>query len=116
MPVLKIKKADGTWQEVWGMMSNNSNAAAAKLTTVTIPASGWSGSGNIYGQSITCNGITANSTLELRPTPEQVVGLQSAKTSLTLTNNNGNVVAIAIGDKPTVDYTMDVLITEVVRV
>lgn len=114
MPVLKIKKADGTWQEVWGCISTSSDGAAApKLTSITMLAANWSGENNPYSQIVACNGVNVNSKLDLQPTPAQIVELQDAEVSLMLTNTNGTVTAWAIGGKPTVDYTMDVLITEV---
>lgn len=117
MPVLKIKKTDGTWQEVWGCISTGSGSAdAPKLTSITMPASSWSGSSNPYSQVVACNGVNVNSKLDLQPTPAQIVELQDAEISLMATNNNGVVTVWAIGNKPTSDYTMDVLITEVVVV
>lgn len=114
MPVLKIKKTDGTWQEVWGCMSTGSGGGSIpKLTTVTIPASGWVGSSNPWNQVIQCNGVNVNSKLDLQPTPTQIVELQDAEISLMATNNNGVVTIYALGGKPTFDMTMDVLITEV---
>lgn len=118
MPVLKIKKTDGTWQEVWGALTDVSggSAAAPKLTSITMPAANWSGTSNPYSQVVTCNGVNVNSKLDLQPTPTQIVELQDAEISLMATNNNGVVTVWAIGNKPTSDYTMDVLITEVVVV
>lgn len=116
MPVLKIKKTDGSWQEVWGCISTSTSGGSAdapKLTTVTIPASGWSGESNPYSQVISCNGVNVASKLDLQPTPAQIVELQDAEISLMLTNNQGVVTAWAIGGKPTQDYEMAVLITEV---
>lgn len=114
MPVLKIKKTDGTWQEVWGCMSTGTgNAVAPKLTTITMPATGWQGSSNPYSQVVICNGVNVNSKLDLQPTPAQIVELQDSEISLMLTNNQGTVTAWAIGGKPTSDMTMHVLITEV---
>lgn len=114
MPVLKIKKTDGTWQEVWGCMSTGTGGGSMpKLTTVTIPASGWTGSSSPYSQVISCNGVDVNSKLDLQPTPNMIVELQDAEISLMLTNSNGIVTAWAINGKPTKDYTVDVLITEV---
>ena len=117
MPVLKIKKTDGTWQEVWGCISTGTGSAdAPKLTSITMPAASWSGSSNPYSQVVACNGVNVNSKLDLQPTPAQIVELQDAEISLMATNTNGVVTVWAIGNKPTSDYTMDVLITEVVVV
>ena len=115
MPVLKIKKTDGTWQEVWGALDGGSTGGAAltKLTTITMSASGWQGTSQPYSQVVTCNGVNVNSILDLQPTAAQVVALQDAEITLMISNNNGVVTAYALGYKPTVDYTMDVRITEV---
>ena len=114
MPVLKIKKTDGTWQEVWGCMSTGSgDATTPKLTSVTMLASAWTGNSNPYSQVVSCSGVNVNSKLDLQPTPMQIVSLQDAEISLMLTNVNGVVTAWSLGGKPTEDYTMDVLITEV---
>ena len=113
MPVLKIKKTDGSWQEVWGGIIDTPNVSNPKLTTITMNASAWAGNSNPYSQIVSCSGVNANSKLDLQPTPTQIVALQNAEISLMLTNNNGVVTAWAIGGKPTVNYTMDVLITEV---
>lgn len=115
MPVLKIKKTDGTWQEVWGCTSTGtgSGADAPKLTNISIPASGWQGTSSPYSQVVACNGVNVNSKLDLQPTPAQIVELQDTETALMATNTNGVVTIWAIGTKPTTTYNMDVLITEV---
>lgn len=117
MPVLKIKRTDGTWQEVWGALNDTSNTVSKpKLATVTISASKWGGSTSPYSQVVSVNGVNANSKLDLQPTPAQIVELQDAEISLMASNNNGVVTVYAIGGKPISNYTMNVLITEVVVV
>ena len=114
MPVLKIKKTDGSWQEVWGCINSGvAGGSTAKLASVTMLAANWSGNSNPWSQVITCNGVNVNSKLDLQPTPNTIVALQDAEISLMLTNNQGVVTAWAIGNKPAEDYTIDVLITEV---
>ena len=114
MPVLKIKK-NGEWVEVWGSTSGTTGdgAPAPKLTSITMLANAWSGSNNLYSQNIIVNGVGPNSKLDLQPTPMQIINLQDAEISLMLTNEGGVVTAWAINGKPTEDYTMSVLITEV---
>jgi hypothetical protein len=115
MPVLKIKKTDGTWQEVWGCMSTGTGggADAPKLTSVTMLASSWTGDSSPYSQVVSCNGVNVNSKLDLQPTPMQIVELQDAEISLMLTNDRGVITAWSIGGKLQSDITMSVLITEV---
>lgn len=87
-----------------------------KSTTVTIPAANWTGTTNPWSQVVTINGVTANSKVDLQPTATQIVALQNKEITLMLQNDSGVITAWAIGDKPTEDYTMQVLITEVTLV
>ena len=116
MPVLKIKKTDGTWQEVWGCVDNDSGGESViipKLTTVTMSTSAWIGSDDLYYQSVEYGGIDASSKLDLQPNPTQILSLKNAETSLMLSNEGGSIKAWAIGNKPEYDYVMNVLITSV---
>ena len=87
-----------------------------RIATVSLPASGWTGSSNPYSQVVTVNGVTANSKLDLQPTAQQIVQLQNEDIALITENNAGTVTFYAIGGKPTSDYTMQVLLTEVAYV
>lgn len=116
MPVLKIKTASGTWQEVWGALSSGS-ASAAKMTTITLLADSWIGNSEPYWQSVEIAAATVNSKIDLQPTADQIISLQSSETSLMVQNNgNGTFTAYAIGNKPEVDYEIQILISEVVYV
>jgi hypothetical protein len=101
-------------------VSDQINTAIAaikpKCTAITLPASNWTGDANPWSQVVTVNGVTSNSKVDLQPTAVQIVDLQNNEITLILQNDNGVVTAWAIGNKPTKDYTMQVLITEVVRV
>ena len=84
-----------------------------RLATVTLPASAWTGSANPYSQVATVNGVTTNSKIDLQPTAQQIVSLQDEEIALIAENNGGTVTFYALGGKPTSDYTMQVLLTEV---
>ena len=91
-------------------------ANVPKLTTVTLSASKWVGESNPWSQTITANGVVKNSKIDLQPTALQIVELQESDIALITENNEGVVTVYAIGGKPTSDYTMQALITEVVVV
>ena len=113
MPILKIRK-NNKWVEVRGATSDGASADnTPKLTTVTILASGWEGTSSPYSQTVSANGVSENSKLDLQPTPAQTIELQEAEISLMAANDNGVVTIYAIGDKPISDMTMQMLITEV---
>ena len=87
-----------------------------KIASITLSAPNWTGDTNPWSQDMTVNGVTVNSKIDLQPTALQIVDLQNDEVTLMMQNDNGVVTAWAIGNKPTKDYTMQVLITEVVRV
>jgi hypothetical protein len=87
-----------------------------RITTITLSAASWTGSSNPWSQGVEITAdanIGISSKLDPQPTAQQIVSMQNEETSIMLSNEGGYVVAYAIGNKPTVDYTMQVLITEV---
>lgn len=115
MPVLKIKKTDGSWQEVWGCVDGgtSSGAASPKLTNITMYADKWEGSSSPYSQVVSCNGVQVNSKVDLQPTPMQLEELRSAEIALMATNDNGVVTIYSFYDKLPSTMEMQVLITSV---
>lgn len=88
--------------------------ATARITTISLPAANWSGSGTIYSQSVIVDGVTANSKVDLLPSPEQLNELLLAEISLTAANSNGSITVFAIGDAPSSDLEVQAMITEVI--
>lgn len=86
-----------------------------KVATISLPATNWAGDSNPYFQIVTetVNGITENSKIDLQPTAIQVVELQDMDIALMVENNAGTIIVYALGGKPTIDYEMQILITEV---
>lgn len=87
-----------------------------RIATITLPASGWAGSANPYSQVVTINSVTVNSKIDLQPTAQQIVSLQNEDIALMAENNAGTVTIYALGGKPSANYTMQVLLTEVAYV
>lgn len=91
-----------------------SGVAAARITTITLLADSWTGSGTIYSQAVAVNGVTAYSKIDLLPSPEQLNELLLAEISLTAANSNGSITVFALGDVPMNNITMQAMITEVI--
>lgn len=84
-----------------------------KATTIDIPISGWTGSGLLYSQTVSVPIVIGNSQVDLRPSPDQLQELLTSEISLTAANESGSVTVFAIGGKPTSDYTMQIIVSEV---
>ena len=89
-------------------------APSAWLSNVTLLASKWAGSNGLYSQVVTISGITEYSKVDLLPSVEQLAIFFNKNVAFVTENEDGVVTVYAIGDKPTLDYTMQAQITEVV--
>ena len=92
---------------------NSIAASKPKITTVTLSAANWTGSTNPWSQEVTINGLTATCKIDPQLTALQIVELQNEEITLMFQNDNGVATAWAIGNKPTEDYTLQILLTEV---
>ena len=90
------------------------NAPPAKITTVSLKASKWTGADSLYSQVVTIDGITPYSKVDLLPSVEQLAIFHNKDVAFVTENEDGVVTVYAIGDKPTLDYTMQAQITEVI--
>lgn len=83
-------------------------------TEITLLADGWtlSENGAYYVQPVSIEGITANSVVELRPTPEQAINIMTDELVLFIGNDNGVIVAHCVNGVPSEDLTFEVRIKE----
>ena len=85
----------------------------AKIGAVELPASAWEGENNLYSQVVDIAGVTANSQVDLTPDVQQLVIFYEKDITFVTENEDGVVTVYAIGQKPLLDYTIQVTITEV---
>lgn len=83
------------------------------VKTITLLASAWAGADGVYSQVVTLDGVTANSKVDLLPSPDQLHQLLTSEISLTTANSEGVITVFAIGEALSSDFTMQVMITEV---
>ncbi len=96
-------------------MKNNeiSVGSTATIGEVKLLSDKWVGSGNLYSQVVSIDGVTENSQVDLTPSVEQLVVFYEKDLTFVTENENGVVTVYAIGQKPANDYTVQVTITEV---
>jgi hypothetical protein len=91
----------------------SSGGAVAKISSVTLLASAWTGTGTLYSQVVSIPGITENSQVNLTPTVSQMSAFYDKDISFVTENDGGTVTVYVIGQKPTNDYTIPANIVEV---
>ena len=88
-------------------------ADTTKKTSITL-STNWTGNTSPYTQTITISGTTANSKVDLQPDATVIAQMADDGTvALYIANDNGVLTAYAVGEKPTVELTIQATITEV---
>lgn len=82
---------------------------------VTLTANGWveSQDQTHFTQDVVIPNVTANTKIDLQPSPEQLVLLIRAGITMFIANDNGSVKVYSVGDKLTNDMTIQVTVKEV---
>lgn len=86
----------------------------SKLSSLTMYSGAWKGAASPYSQVVEVSGVSVNSKVDLQPGSAQLELMRNMRTAFTTENDGGVVTVYAIGEKPEVDITMQVTITEVV--
>ena len=89
------------------------NTPVASIGTVELLSKNWQGSGNLYSQVVSVEGVSKKSQVDLTPSVEQLVVFYEKDLTFVTENEDGVVTVYAIGQKPENDYTIQVTITEV---
>ena len=88
-------------------------ADTTKKTTVTL-STDWVGDASPYTQAVTISGTTVNSKVDLQPDASVITQMaEDGTVALFIANEGGTLTANAVGEKPTVELTIQATITEV---
>lgn len=88
--------------------------SAGRIANVSLPASGWKGSGSLYSQVVPMTGLTEKSQVNLTPSVEQLSVFYEKDIAFTTENDGGKLTVYVIGQKPTNDYVIPANIVEVI--
>lgn len=102
--------------ELFEMLESGSSGggASARITSIALPSSNWTEEAtNLYSQVVSIDGITERSKVDLLPSVEQLAIFYNKDVTFVTENDGGVVTVYAIGEKPTLDHTMQAQITEV---
>lgn len=99
--------------EAWMDANTITAGSTARIGEIDLISSKWSGSGSLYYQIVSLEGITENSQVDLTPSVEQLVAFYEKDLTFVTENDDGILTVYAIGQKPLNDYSIQVTITEV---
>ena len=94
------------------LVNDSSFATAGHIMNISLFENLWAEEGSIYKQVVTVNNITAKSKIDLQPTLDQLYNLMEYGISMQAINENG-IVTVYANNKPTIDYTMQIIVTEI---
>ena len=84
------------------------------VKSVTLYANNWTGDASPYSQVVAISGITEHSKVDLQPSTEQLAIFHEKDLAFVAENEDGVVTVYCVGQKPQLDYTMQITVTEVV--
>ena len=88
---------------------------SSRISEITLKTDDWVGENGLYHQVVDeLDGITEYSKVDLLPSVEQLAIFHNKDVAFVTENEDGVVTVYAIGDKPLLDYDIQVSITEVV--
>ena len=85
-----------------------------KTAFITLYASKWEGNDNKYYQTLTIDGATKYTKVDLQPNAEQLAIFYQKDIAFVTENENGNITVYCFGQKPLNDYTIQATLTEVI--
>ena len=109
----------GSGDNIDGAMTQKATSAAIynsspKVQSVTMPYESWEGSGP-YTQKLSISGLTNSSKIDMQADASTISAIVSGEFSITIKNDNGVVTAYAVGKKPALDLTLQLIVTEVIK-
>lgn len=106
--ILYLEKKYGSKDETVDDVSSTT-----RIASIDISSAGWQGTGNLYSQVVTIDGVTEFSKVDINPSVEQLAIFHEKDIAFVTENEDGVVTVYCIGQKPADDYTVQVSITEV---
>lgn len=99
--------------KVFSIVKTNFDKVAPKYASLTIPTTGWSGSGP-WTRTVSITGGTASSMVDIQSSDAVInTMIESGTTALFIKNDSGVFTLVAIGAIPNAAVTLQVSITEV---
>lgn len=86
---------------------------AMRLAEVMLPQENWKGAVSPFSQTVTLEGLTLRSKVDLLPSYEQLEGFRARELAFTTENCDGVLTVYAIGDRPDTDLVFQAAVTEV---
>lgn len=109
---LKYKLTESDKERIAEMVAQTLKANV-RIGYVELLADNWIGETSPYSQEVTIDGVTENTQVDLTPNVEQLSIFHHKDLAFVTENDNGVVTVYAIGQKPELNYTIQVTLSEV---
>ena len=86
-----------------------------KKRSVTLYAAAWEGDTSPYSQVVVIDGVTPNTQVDVTLSGELYDKFLNKTLGIVIENHDGVTIAMAAGQKPTKDYTIQVTLSEVIE-
>ena len=109
--MVDLGEGGGLVVELAGPFSGGGNAV--KLVQITLPSANWKGAKSPYSMTVSMEGLSQRSRIDLWPSVSNLERLRIMGSGLCAENDSGAVTVYALGNKPDEDITIQASITEV---
>ena len=94
----------------------SSGGTVTKVVDIVLQTDSWYSYEGMWSQIVEVAEASKFSKIDLQPSAEQNLLLQSLGTTMTVENASGVITVYAVGDKPTTEITIQATLTEIIRV
>ena len=109
----KFEESNQTFNTTFKEVQIVGGGSSAKVTEILLLANAWAGTESPYSQIVEVEGATEYSKVDLQPSVEQLEIFHDKDVAFLTENEDGVITVFAVGDKPTMDYTIQATIMEV---
>lgn len=106
-----IPQDDGTTTE-----KISAGVLVPKKISISLPTASWTESSGVYSQTVTISGYTVTNNTKIDLQGDSTIFnqmLEDGTTKMYVSNNNGTLTAYALGEKPSINLTVQATVYEV---
>lgn len=113
-----LSRGDELLLELCEVISNGEGGGSSNesIVDITLTVDGWveSVDATYYTQNVTIPNVTANTMIDLHPSPEQLMTIINSGITMFAANDNGNIKVYSVNGKPNTEMIIRMTMKEVI--